>query len=140
MGVEGSTTLEWAGYEWYDPALEAASKEAAQVELAAEAASIEEKRNFLRNFSKESFAGRATLGELAKLRAGARGALADICERVLKEAAVQSLGVVAGGLVYREVDRRCQSGELEEIKNLLLAADERRREERKRAWLARSTA
>ena len=139
MGVEVSATLEWAGYEWYDPAAEAASKEAAQAELAAEAASIEEKRNFLRNFPKESFAGRATLGELAKLRAG-QDVVADVCRRILTDACNEALNCPPfGNLAYFEISRRRESGELGEIKTLVLAYEGERREERKRAWLARST-
>jgi len=81
------------------------------------------------------------LSELAKLRAG-QDVVADVCRRILKDACNEGLGrgMFAPNLTYSEISRRKESGELEEIKNLMLAYDEERREERKRAWLARSTA
>lgn len=137
MGIEITATHEWAGYEWYDPIAEQAAHEASAARQAAEADRIEDDRNFLRNFPKENFAGKVTLGEVAKLRAG-KNVVDDICRRILTEVCKEELGREPyGNLTYSEVDRRRRSGELEEIKNLILAEEARQREERKRTWLAR---
>ena len=71
------------------------------------------------------------------MRAGHR-IMEDIARRILTEVHKEMLGRnPLGSYVSLQIKRWDRSGELEEIKTLLLAHDDRQREERRREWLAR---
>lgn len=134
-------TIEATGngrYEWCDLVAKKDAEEAFERQHDLWKAKEEEQRKFLRELDSNVIIDSATSREIGRLRAKTLDVSA-IAGRILREAFDIHFPREPEPWVYvrREIRRRSESGELEEIRKEILNRDDQRREERKRQYMAR---
>lgn len=133
MDVEISTTHRHSA-EWYDLEAEEMFRLEEERKRADWKAQEDEERKFVESISQEELINKTTSREIGRLRAGTME-VRDIVARILREEFEKRFkNRDSYRLISKEIGRR----NLDEFKTQLLAADDRRREERKQQWLTKS--